>query len=110
MRFHLARAADYENFFDTNPGSSSASSSCMPPSCPPQKVQQAEAPMGNSRDEPAVSKGKDLLEDRVRTLNCFPKSAPSKSKRKQFEEEKGFKKPRGGKMRGYYAWQFGRDL
>ena len=53
--------------------------------------------------------GKDLLQDRAQKLRAVPKSMGSKSKRQQFLEQHGFKKPRGGKCRDYYGSKFGRD-
>eukprot|EP00435_Cladocopium_sp_Y103_P044878 s395_g12.t1 len=47
--------------------------------------------------------GRDLVADRGPRLKAFPKSKPSKSNRKVFEEKWGYKKPRGGKCREYFA-------
>ena len=65
---------------------------------------------GNPYVEQAKSSlGKDLLPDRARTLKACAKSAPSRSKRKQFEDKWGFKKARGGKCRQYFAEVYHRD-
>ena len=62
-----------------------------------------------STEDGKSSMGKELLPDRARTLKACPKSAPSKSKWKQFEETWGYKKARGGKCRHYYAGVYERD-
>lgn len=58
---------------------------------------------------PAAALGKDLLQDRARNLRAVPKSQGSKSKRQQFLETHGYKKPRGGQCREYFSQVYHRD-
>ena len=67
------------------------------------------ATTGGSSMAPAAVLGKDLLQDRARNLRAVPKSQGSKSKRQQFLETHGYKRPRGGQCREYFGQVYHRD-